>query len=106
MGAVTFVAKLLGRICYLMVKQVAWYKSPATETQHGLPSAKLSRFDACKDGKVLQRCGTQASSHYAECVNCHVDDAGVYTGTLDRCTVLCCTVHKGQGSCLKNNCLN
>ena len=39
----------------------------------------------------FQCCGTQASSHYAECViNCHVNDAGVYTVTPDRCTVLCC----------------
>ena len=33
-----------------------------------------------------------------------VDDVGVYIATPDRCTVLCCWVHKGQGSCLKNSC--
>ena len=49
------------------------------------------RLDACKDGKVVQWCGTQASSHYVEYVtNYCINDVDVYTVTPDRCTVLCC----------------
>ena len=65
---------------------------------------KLSRLDAYKDGKVVQWCAMQASSYYSECViNCHNDNAGVYTVTPDKCTVPFYTVHTGQGSCSKNS---
>ena len=38
----------------------------------------------CEDGKVVLWCGTQASSHHVECViDCCIDDAGVYTATLE-----------------------
>ena len=50
-----------------------------------------------QDGKFVQWCG-------AECViKCHVYEVGVYTVTLYRSVVLCCTVHKDQGSCSKNS---
>ena len=46
---------------------MAWYQSQATKRQNGLPSMNLSRLHAYKDGKVVQQCGMQASSHYTEC---------------------------------------
>ena len=77
---------------------MAWCQRWATERHHGLPSGNLSRFDACKDGKVVHWCGMQACSPYAESI---IDDVGVYTATPHRRAVLCCSVHKGQGLCMK-----
>jgi len=51
---------------------------------------KLSRLDACKDGKVVCWCKTQASSHYLQgVVDGRVNKAGVSTATPDRSAVFC-----------------
>ena len=53
--------------------------------------SEIQQVGFCKDRKVVQWYGMQASSHYTEyIIHCCVDDTGVYTGTLDRCQVRCC----------------
>ena len=46
MGAVTSITEAAWQDLLAYGKQMAWYQSPATETQHGLPSVKLSKLDA------------------------------------------------------------
>ena len=46
---------------------------------------KLSRLDACGNGKVVRWCRTQASSHnWQGVVDCGVDKAGMSTASPDR----------------------
>jgi len=51
---------------------------------------KLSRLDACKNGKVAHWYRMQASSHNSQdAIDVGVNKAGVSTAAPDRSTVLC-----------------
>ena len=71
---------------------MAWYQSTAREITW--PAFGKAHQVGCLQG--WEGC-PKASSQYMECfIKYCISDMGVYTVTPDRCTILCCRVHKGH----------
>jgi len=75
------------------MEQVLRLHGTACWRQYGSIATKLSRLDACNDGRIKSRhplCRTQASSHSSQgVVDDGVDKASVNTATPDRSAVFC-----------------
>ena len=80
-------------------KQMARYQNQTTEKHHGPPLVKISRLKTCKYGKIVQHLVTTQ-----RVINWCINDADVFTSTLEKCALLCCRVNKDQGGGLKNPC--